>query len=328
MYKHIVNVLFFIPILCRSQEFPTVCLEQEGTCYKGSWLSSPSNDNIRYATFQGIRYAQPPIGELRFKSPQPFHPKPGVCYDVSNISQISCPQFVNDGEGDYVVGQEDCLLLNIYIPEIVFKEVEINSFNDVKTKLPVMFWIHGGSYLFGSNNFDQYGPNQFMKDQNVILISINYRLGPFGFFSMGTEEVPGNAGLRDQNLALIWVQNYIEDFGGDSSMVTIFGESCGSFSIAMHLISPLSRGLYRRAILESGTALSPGFGQITVDHAVQYAYMCAKELQCDQEEQDVLACLQSKDMSDIIKSMTYIMGGNPKYYTVPKFLLFNMTICN
>ena len=262
MYKHI-SVLFFIPILCRSQEYPTVCLEEGGTCYKGSWLISPSN-NIRHATFQGIRYAQPPIGELRFKSPQPFHPKEGVCYDVSNISHVSCPQFADDGEGDYVVGQEDCLLLNIYIPEIIFKDVKINSFSDVKTKLPVMFWIHGGSYLYGNNNFDQYGPNQFMKDQNVILITINYRLGPIGFFSMGTEMVPGNAGLRDQNLALIWVQNYIEDFGGDSSMVTIFGESAGSFSIAMHLISPLSRGLYRRAILQSGAALSPAFGQITV----------------------------------------------------------------
>ena len=305
MYKPII-VLFFIPILCTSQEFPTVCLEQGGACYIGSWLSSPSN-NIRYVTFQGIRYAQPPVGDLRFKSPQPYYPKESFSYDVSNISLVTCPQFIDDGEGDSVVGQEDCLLLNIYIPEIIFKDVKINSFSDVKTKLPIMFWIHGGSFLFGSNNFDQYGPNQFMKDENVILITINYRLGPIGFFSMGTEIVPGNAGLRDQNLALIWVQNYIEYFGGDSSMVTIFGESAGSFSTAMHLISPLSRGLYHRAILQSGS----GFGQITIEHAVQYAYLCAKELGCDQEK-DVLTCLQSKDLNDIIKSMTFILGGNPK----------------
>ena len=121
-----------------------------------------------------------------------------------------------------------------------------------------MFWIHGGSFLFGSNTFDQYGPNQFMKDQNVILVTTNYRIGPIGFLSMGTEEVPGNAGFRDQNLALTWVHDYISNFGGDPNLVTIFGESCGSFSIHMHLISPLSRGLYRRAILQSSTALSPG----------------------------------------------------------------------
>ena len=94
-------------------------------------------------------------------------------------------------------------------------------------------------------------------------------------------------------------------------MVTIFGESMGSFSVSMHLISPLSKGLYRRAILQSGTALSPGFGQITVEHAVHYADLCAKKLGCDQDE-DVLACLQSRDLDDIVKSMTYILGGNPK----------------
>lgn len=80
----------------------------------------------------------------------------------------------------------------------------INRFSDIENKLPVMFWIHGGSFLFGDNTFDQYGPNQFMKDQNVILITINYRVGPIGFLSMGTEIVPGNAGFRDQNMALTW----------------------------------------------------------------------------------------------------------------------------
>ena len=134
----------------------------------------------------------------------------------------------------------------------------INRFSDIENKLPVMFWIHGGSFLFGDNTFDQYGPNQFMKDQNVILITINYRVGPIGFLSMGTEMVPGNAGFRDQNMAMTWVHDYISSFGGDPDLVTIFGESAGSFGVAMHLISPLSRGLYRRAIMESSTALSPG----------------------------------------------------------------------
>ena len=124
MYKHIL-LLIFTSSLGFAEEYPTVCLEQGGTCYKGSWLKSPSN-NVRYATFQGIKYAQPPIEELRFKSPQPLTPKEGISYDVSNISDVLCPQFSEDGEGDIVIGQEDCLLLNIYIPEIIFKDVKVN----------------------------------------------------------------------------------------------------------------------------------------------------------------------------------------------------------
>ena len=124
MYKHIL-LLIFTSSLSFAEEYPTVCLEQGGTCYKGSWLKSPSN-NVTYATFQGIKYAQPPIGELRFKSPEPLPPIEGVSYDVSNISDVVCPQFSEDGEGDLVIGQEDCLLLNIYIPEIIFNDVKVN----------------------------------------------------------------------------------------------------------------------------------------------------------------------------------------------------------
>ena len=135
---------------------------------------------------------------------------------------------------------------------------------------PVMFWIHGGSLKTGSNQFGSYGPLPFM-DQDVILVAVNYRLGPFGFLSLGTEEVPGNAGLSDQALALKWVNDHVESFKGDPQLVTIFGESAGALSVALQILSPYSKGHFKRAILQSGSALNPNWGTISPDKALEYA---------------------------------------------------------
>ena len=104
---------------------------------------------------------------------------------------------------------------------------------------------------------EQYNPEFFMNTQSVIIVTINYRLGAFGFLSLGTEDVPGNAGLRDQTMALTWVKENIASFGGDNKRITIFGESAGGSSAALHLLSPLSKGLFQRAILQSPWA--PGW---------------------------------------------------------------------
>ena len=213
----------------------------------------------KYASFQGIRYAQAPINELRFKAPEPYLDKEGV-YDVSMESSIMCPQ-MNMFYGE-LRGQEDCLFINIYVPENVIINLE--------KKLPVMVWIHGGGFTGGSNNFKLYGPQHFVE-KDIVMVAINYRLGPLGFFSMGNEEVPGNAGMRDQALALSWIRDHIVNFGGDPNSVTIFGESAGGVSVALHLISPLSHGLFNRAIIQSGSALNTGWGPITQKHALQYA---------------------------------------------------------
>ena len=108
-----------------------------------------------------------------------------------------------------------------------------------------MVWIHGGSFIVGSNQPLSYGPSHFM-DRDVIVVLVNYRLGPLGFLSLGTEDVPGNAGLRDQTMAFQWVNENIASFGGDPSRITIFGESAGSLSVGLHLLSPLSDGLFKR----------------------------------------------------------------------------------
>ena len=128
-----------------------------------------------------------------------------------------------------------------------------------------------------------------------MVVTMNYRLGPFGFLSMGSEDVPGNAGFRDQVLALERIQELISHFGGDPNLVTIFGESAGSLSVAAHIISPLSTGLFNRAILESGSVLDSGWGPITPEHAIDYKDKFSNILGCS-ESQNELKCLQVREL--------------------------------
>lgn len=139
-------------------------------------------------------------------------------------------------------GSEDCLYLNVYTPDL-----------KPSKPLPVMFWIHGGAYLSGSGNDEMFGP-EFLVRQDVILVTINYRLEVLGFLCLDTEEVPGNAGMKDQVAALKWVNNNIASFGGDPKNITIFGESVGAASVSYHLVSPMTKGLFKRAICHSGVA--------------------------------------------------------------------------
>ena len=166
-----------------------------------------------------------------------FHGEMPRCYQLSVV-------------GGFHVGQEDCLFLNVYTP--VASE----------GLLPVMVYLHGGGFVAGEGSSTMYGPHFFM-DEGVLLVTVQYRLGIFGFLSTGQEEAPGNLGLWDQREALVWVKDNIAAFGGDPDRVTLFGESAGSMAVNFHLVSPQSRGLFHGAILQSGTDLGPGAG---VDH--------------------------------------------------------------
>merc|ERR1712223_1654687 len=185
---------------------------------------------------------------------------------------------------------------------------------NIQKKLPAMAWIHGGSPITGSNNFDEAGPG-YIIDEDVILVTVNYRLGPFGFLFMGDDNVSGNAGLKDQVMALEWVQENIANFGGDPDTVTIFGESAGSFSVSVHLLSPLSVDLFHRAIMQSRSAIGPGWNPVTPETGKLCAARLAEKLECS-EEKDILNCLEGREMEEILVH-TYDLGITTCWMAVP-----------
>jgi para-nitrobenzyl esterase len=198
-------------------------------------------------TFKGIPYAAPPVGPLRWKAPQPVTPWTGV-RKATDYPPRAMQGRIFDDMVFYDAGpSEDCLYLNLWMPE-----------NHPEAKLlPVMVWIHGGGFVAGSTSEPRQDAGNLSK-KGVMVVSLNYRLGVFGFFAHPelTKEsghnASGNYGLLDQVAALKWIKQNIATFGGDPDNVTIFGESAGSHSVSALMASPLARGLFRRAIGESG----------------------------------------------------------------------------
>ena len=193
--------------------------------------------------FKGIPFAAPPVGELRWKAPQPVIPWEGVRdADKFGPSPIA-------GMGMQRVASEDCLYLNVWTPA-----------KSPKEKLPVMVWIYGGGFSMGTSSFYDGAP---IAREGVVLVTINYRVGKLGFFAHpalsaeNPRHVSGNYGILDQIAALRWVKDNIAAFGGDPSKVTIFGESAGGISVSMLCASPLAKGLFRAAISQSGSSFGP-----------------------------------------------------------------------
>ncbi|XP_046750586.1 esterase E4-like [Diprion similis] len=206
-------------------------------CLRGTTVKSIVGGS--YVAFKGIPFAAPPVGNLRFADPQSPQPWKGV-RDASQ-ERSKCIQI--DTTTSSVVGDEDCLYLNV-------------TTTSLKGSRPVMVWIHGGGFMTGDASLNMYGPDYLMKTE-IVFVSIQYRLGVFGFLQLDHDVVPGNAGLKDQVAALKWVKENIAQFGGDPNNVTIFGESAGSASVHFHLLSPLSKGFFHKAIMQSGVTLNP-----------------------------------------------------------------------
>lgn len=202
--------------------------------------------------FEGIPYAAPPVGELRWQPPQPVAKWKGVRDATAFGHRCMQPTIYPDMRFSDPGPSEDCLTLNIWTPA-----------NAKKGSLPVMVWIHGGGYLAGASS-EPRQDGQFLAHRNVVVVSMNYRLGIFGFFASpelaaeSPHHASGNYGLMDQNAALEWVQKNIAGFGGNPHNITIFGESAGSMSVSTLMASPLSRGRFQHAIGESGGAFFPG----------------------------------------------------------------------
>ena len=196
--------------------------------------------------FRGIPYAAPPVGERRWRPPQPLVPWTGV--RAATTFGATCLQPDRRGSQPRASQHEDCLFLNVFTTAVAASR-------------PVMVWLHGGAYQAGTGN--TYDGAALAK-KGVVVVTLNYRLGPLGylahpaFASEDEHGSSGNYGLLDQIAALEWVRRNISRFGGDSTRVTVFGQSAGGYSVGALLASPLARGLFHRAILQSGTGLADG----------------------------------------------------------------------
>ncbi|XP_063535527.1 juvenile hormone esterase-like [Cydia strobilella] len=200
-------------------------------------------NNKVYYGFKGIPYAKPPIGELRFRVPEPPEQWEGVRDGTTDCN--ICIQF--DKMSKAVVGSEDCLFLNVFAPSLP----EAGG----PRALPVMVFIHGGGFMFGCGTDPSHLGPDWLVEQDVVMVSLNYRLGILGFLNLDRPDAPGNMGLRDQVQALKWVQKNISKFGGDHNNVTIFGVSAGGSSVEYLLLSPMAKGLFHKAIMQSGSTL-------------------------------------------------------------------------
>ncbi len=207
------------------------------------------------STFLGLPYAAPPVGELRWQPPQPVIPWDGTTLEAV-LPGPSCMQAPYP-EGSFYARpldevSEDCLYLNVWTGAQTVGEAR-----------PVMVWIHGGALTRGSGALAPYDGSRLAARQDVVVVTVNYRLGVFGYFAhpeLSAESehgASGNQGVLDQIAALGWVQRNIESFGGDPGNVTIFGESAGSWSVNALQASPLARGLFHRAIGQSGGRFQP-----------------------------------------------------------------------
>ncbi|XP_029113807.1 neuroligin-4, X-linked-like isoform X6 [Scleropages formosus] len=276
--------------------------------------------------YLGIPYASPPTGERRFQPPEPPSSWPGI----RNATQFApvCPQYLEDrfllndmlpvwftANLDTVVTyvqdqNEDCLYLNIYVPTedgsgTQSQDDDITSYDggededihDENGLKPVMVYIHGGSYMEGTGNM--IDGSVLASYGNVIVVTINYRLGVLGFLSTGDQAAKGNYGLLDQIQALRWIKENIQAFKGDPKRVTIFGSGAGASCVSLLTLSHYSEDLFQKAIIQSGTALSSW----AVNYQpAKYTQMLAEKVGCNMLDTiDLVECLQNKNYKELIE---------------------------
>uniref|UniRef100_A0A3Q3LKQ8 Neuroligin 2a n=1 Tax=Mastacembelus armatus TaxID=205130 RepID=A0A3Q3LKQ8_9TELE len=253
--------------------------------------------------YLGVPYATAPIGDRRFQPPE----APGSWQEIRNATQFApvCPQNVHgvlpeimlpvwftdnlDVAAGYIQNQsEDCLYLNIYVPT----EDDIRD----RRKKPVMLFIHGGSYMEGTGNM--FDASVLAAYGNVIVVTMNYRLGVLGFLSTGDQSAKGNYGLLDQIQALRWLNENIGHFGGDPERITIFGSGAGASCVNLLILSHHSEGLFHRAIAQSGTAISSW----SVNYQpLKYTKILARKVGCTYTETaDLVDCLRRKNFRELV----------------------------
>jgi len=233
--------------------------------------------------FLGVPFAEPPTGDNRFKNPVPVKSweEEGV-RDATSFGPV-CLQMPYHAP-DQIVGSENCLFLNVYT-------------KDVTAKKPVLVYIHGGAFVAGD---PQRMTGEYLLEEDIVLVTIQYRLGPMGWLTTADSVAPGNYGLQDQILALRWVQQHIDKFGGDKDLVTVAGMSAGGASVNYLLLSPQTHGLFHRAVAMSGSAMA---WWANIPHQERTAARLAKALKCPTEPStDMISCLQKVPASQMMTS--------------------------
>jgi para-nitrobenzyl esterase len=276
-------------------------------------VSGTTNSDGDVHIFKGIPFAAPPVGELRWKPPQPVTPWTGVkkCDAFSASPMQASPVPFSMWSEEFLIRKEpiseDCLYLNVW-----------TNAKSAGAKLPVLVWIYGGGFMSGGSNVPIYD-GEAMAKKGIVFVSINYRVGIFGFFAHPdlTKESPahasGNYGIMDQVAALKWVQKNITAFGGDPKNVAIAGQSAGSMSVNCLVATPLAKGLFNKAIAESGASVVTGvFGNNSLQQAEETGVKAAAALHANSIED-----LRKMPASDLMKAQS-VRGVIIDGYVLPQ----------
>ncbi|XP_026017127.1 acetylcholinesterase [Astatotilapia calliptera] len=294
LFSSIFLLAFIIPF-CFSQNEGDLVVQTRTGRVRGIRQLVPDQSYI--TAFLGIPFAEPPLGNRRFRPPEPKRPWTGVI--EAKEYPNACYQYVDTAFPGFQGSEmwnpnrdmnEDCLYLNVWVPS-----------SPRPHNLTVMVWIYGGGFYSGSSSLDVYDGRYLAHSETVIVVSMNYRIGAFGFLALhGSSEAPGNVGLLDQRMALQWVQDNIHFFGGNPKQVTIFGESAGGASVGFHLLSPDSRPTFTRAILQSGVPNCP-WASVSPAEARRRATQLAKFVGCNGgNDTEIIDCLRSKSPQQLI----------------------------
>ena len=270
----------------------------------------------RVHAFYGIPYAAPPVGDLRFKPPAQLDPWEGV-WDATKLPN-SCFQSYDFYFGNFTGStmwnantrlSEDCLYLNVWTPRT----------NPPYRNKDVLVWIYGGGFYSGSSTLDIYMANFLAAENDVIVVSMQYRVGSLGFFAWESSDALGNAGLWDQRMALEWVSRNIHQFGGNAHSVTLMGESAGAVSVGLFLVCDICRGYFHRAILQSG-APHAEWGALSKEEIWQRSKQLVNNMGCNTHVHDpttTLQCMQSKNASDFPSADYILAQGIVQFPFVP-----------
>ena len=266
-------------------------MAQPGSCFVTTVSGDVQGVDLGLScAFLGIPFAAPPVGSLRWKPPQPATVWAPATLNAT-VASLNCP-IVNPPGSSSTVGIEDCLKLNVWTPDPA-----------PASPAPVIVWIHTGAFQAASSNLADSNPRNLVERTGAVIVAANYRLGPFGFLGHPalTAEDPsypssGNYGFLDQRAALAWVRDHIAAFGGDPNNVTIDGQSAGSHSVSLHVVSPGSGGYFGRAIMQSNFASTRW---PTLADAESLGTSFAAAIGCADPAQ-VLACMRSKSRTQVL----------------------------